>query len=53
VCLGLSYCAFLWFSLDNFVLMFFAFIVLVLVSSVPCQEIGWEERLRNFVSSGM
>ena len=24
-----------------------AFVVLDLVSSVQCQEIGWEERLRN------
>ena len=33
--------------------MLFVFIVLDLVSSVLCQEIGWEERLRNdiFVSS--
>ena len=26
-----------------------AFVVLVLVSSVLCQEIGWEERLQNDV----
>jgi len=25
----------------------FAFVVLGLVSSILCQEIGWEERLRN------
>ena len=35
------------FSLDYFLLMLFAFVVLGLVSSVLCQEIGWEERLRN------
>jgi len=27
--------------------MLFAFVVLGLVSSVLCQEIGWEERLQN------
>jgi len=46
-------CAF-WFSLDDFVLVLFAINVLDLVSSVLCQEIGWEERLQNdlvFVSS--
>jgi len=36
-----------WFSLDYFVLALFAFVVLGFVSSVLCQEIGWEERLRN------
>ena len=35
------------FSLDNFVLVLFAFVVLGLVSSVLCQEIDWEERLQN------
>jgi len=32
-----------------------AFVVLSLASSVPCQVIGWEERLRNdlLVLSGM
>jgi len=35
------------FSSDYFVLVLFAFVVLGLVSSVLCQEIGWEERLRN------
>ena len=37
------------FSLDYFVLVLLTFVVLVLVSSVPvlCQEIGWEEHLRN------
>ena len=34
-----------WFSLGCFVLVF-AFVVLGLVSSVLCREIGWEERLR-------
>jgi len=38
-------CAFFWFSLDCFVLVLFAFVVSGLVSSVLCQEIGWEERL--------
>jgi len=33
------------FSLDC--LFLFAFAVLCSVSSVLCQEIGWEERLRN------
>jgi len=44
ICLGLAFCVF-WFSLDYFVLVLFAFVVLGLVSSVLCQEIGWEERL--------
>jgi len=34
-----------WFSLDYFVLVLFGFVVLGLVSSVLCQEIGWEEYL--------
>jgi len=40
-------------SLDHFVPVF-ALVVLGLVSSVPSQEIGWEEHLRNdySVSSG-
>ena len=38
---------FFWFSLNYFVLVLFAFVVLDLVSSVLCQEIGWEEHLRN------
>ena len=38
---------FFWFSLDYFVLVLFAFVVLVLVSSVLCQVIGEEERLQN------
>jgi len=29
--------------------MLLAFVVLVLVSPVPSQEIGWEERFRNEV----
>jgi len=36
--------------------MLFLFVVLGLVSSALCQEIGWEERLAEmtyFVSSGM
>jgi len=40
-------CVFFWFSLDYFVLVLFAFVMLGLVSSVLCQEIGWEERLQN------
>jgi len=32
---------------SNFVLMLFAFVVLGLVFSVLCLEIGWEERLQN------
>ena len=38
---------FFWFSLDNFVLMLFACVVLGVVSSVLYQEIGWEERLQS------
>jgi len=38
---------FFWFSLDYFVLVLFSVAVLDLVSSVKCQEIGWEERLQN------
>ena len=38
-------------SLDYFVLVLFAFVVLGLVSSVLRQEIGWEERLRNYLFS--
>jgi len=30
-----------------FVRVFFAFVVLDLVSSVVCQDIGWEEHPRN------
>jgi len=39
-----------WFSLqlvDYIVLALFAYVVLALVSSVLCQEIGGEERVRN------
>jgi len=35
------------FSLDYFVLVLFAFVELGLVSSVVCQDIGWEEHFRN------
>jgi len=35
------------FSLDYFVPLLFAFVVSYLLSSVLCQEIGWEERLRS------
>jgi len=34
-------------SLDRFISMLLVFLVLGLVSSVPSEEIGWEERLRN------
>jgi len=34
-------------SLDYFILVLFAFVVLDLVFSVLSQEIGWEERLQN------
>jgi len=46
----LDLCVFFWFSLDYFVPVSFAFVVLDLVSSVLsliCQEIGYEERLWN------
>jgi len=33
--------------LDHFIRMLHAFIVWGLVSSVPSQEIGWEERFQN------
>jgi len=46
MCLGLAFSVF-WFSLDYFVLVLFAFVVLRLVSSILRQEIGWEERLQN------
>jgi len=35
------------FSLDYFILVLFAFVVLGLVSSLLSQRIGWDERLRN------
>ena len=35
------------FSLDCFLLVLFAFVVLGLFSSVLCQQIGWEEPLSN------
>jgi len=38
---------FFWFSLNCFILVLFAFVVLGLVSSVLHQEIGQEESLRN------
>jgi len=40
-------CVFVWFGLDCFVLVLFAFVVFGLVSSVLSQEIDWDERLRN------
>ena len=36
-----------YFILDYFVLVSFALIVLDVISSVLCQKIDWEERLRN------
>jgi len=47
VCLGLAFCMFFCFSLDYFVLVLFAFVVLGLVASVLSQGIGWEEHLGN------
>jgi len=44
ICLG---CVLFWFSVDYSVLVFFAFVVLRLVSLVLRQEIGSEERLQN------
>ena len=38
--LGLAFCVFFWFSLDYFVLVWFAFVVLGSVSSLLRQEIG-------------
>ena len=49
VCLGLAFCAFLCLSLDYFVLVLFAFVVIGLVSLL-CQQIGSEERLRSVSS---
>ena len=57
ICLGLAILCVFSFCLDYFVPVLFAFVVFALVSSVQCQEIDWEERLRNdpvyFVWSGM
>jgi len=38
-------------TLDHFIRVFLAFVVLGLVSSVASQRIGWEERLRNMTHS--
>ena len=43
VCLGLFFCV----SLDRFIPVLLAFVVLGLVSSVPSHDIGLEERFRN------
>jgi len=43
--LGLTFCEFFCFSLNHFVLVLFAFVVLGLVSSALSQEIRWKERL--------
>ena len=40
-------CVFCTVRLDHFIPVLLTFVVLGLVSSVPSQEIGWEERLRN------
>jgi len=47
VYLGLTICVFFSFTLDYFVLVLFAVVVLDLDSSVLRQEIGWEERPWN------
>ena len=51
MCVGLDlllvFVLLLRFSLDCFVLVLFAFVVLGLVSSVLRQDIGWEECLQN------
>jgi len=36
---------FAWYSLDYIPLVLFAIVVLGLVSSVLCQQVGWKERL--------
>jgi len=45
--LGLAFRVFFCFRLDYFVFVLFAFVVLGLVSSLLCQQIGWKERLPN------
>jgi len=53
-CLGLAFCVFLSFSLDYFVLALFAFIVLVIVSSLVRQQICKNiSKMTYFVSSGI
>jgi len=48
VCLFMfSILCFFCFSLDYFVLVLFAFVVVDLISAILRQEMGWEERLRN------
>jgi len=42
-----SILCFFCFSLDYFVLVLFAFVVVDLISAILRQEMGWEERLRN------
>jgi len=44
ICLSLAFCVL---DYRYFVLALFAFVVLGLVSSVLCQDIGWEDSLRN------
>jgi len=41
--MGLIFCV----SLDHFIPVLLTFVVLGLVSSVPGQEIGWEESFQN------
>ena len=40
-------CVFFCISLDHFIPVLLAFVLLSSFWSVPSQEIGWEERLRN------
>jgi len=47
VCIGLAFCMFFCVSLDQFIPVLLAFVVLGLASSVPSQEVGREERLRS------
>lgn len=44
----MSFCV----SLDHFIPLLLAFVVLDLVSLVPSQEIGWKECLQNNVFCG-
>jgi len=52
--LGLAFCVFFWFTLDYFVPVLFAFVLLGLDSSALCQEIGHENvfAITCVVSSG-
>jgi len=46
VSLGFHLCVYC-ISFDQFIPILLAFVVLGLASSVPSQDTGWEERLRN------